>query len=43
MYKYNLKITELINAIETIHDIAQKSNNFSDWFNNTEKYVELCW
>lgn len=38
-YKYNRDISEFTRIIDTIRSIALKSNNFEDWFINTESFI----
>ena len=40
LYENDLSINDLIEVIENIHIIAKKSNNYNDWFNDTNAYVK---
>ena len=40
IYNQNLEIMELIKVIEEIHEIAKKSQNYTEWFDKTSIYVQ---
>ena len=40
IYNQNLEIMELIKVLEGIHEIAKKSQNYIEWFDNTRIYVQ---
>lgn len=40
IYNQNLEIMELIKVLEEIHEIAKKSQNYTEWFDKTSIYVQ---
>lgn len=41
MYQYGLDVTEFVNVVENVHEIAKKSDNYFEWFENTNTYFNL--